>query len=218
MSNEVQKENQKNLIQEQLKNQANNKTEKKIKSIIFHLENCESIYIPFYCFKQFILKRDKKDNLKAYYFKATIKDNGRINYSSTYSNNTIHPLLRLNQYNDIISFTVIYKNNSKETINLLWNNEDMINNSNQSSKLIDFKTLKITIKPKIKLYNIEEVFKQKIDTKFKDKQGNVYLLKEENKIKYLTCNGEKIFLNNKSINLKFRKIKKQTNRKTSTTK
>ena len=85
---------------------------KKIKEVEFLLENCESIIVPYECFKEF------DDSNGEYNF--TIKDNGQIRYGTTFGNNTTTPLQRLNLFDDITNMYLKYEDNAESPIRINW--------------------------------------------------------------------------------------------------
>jgi hypothetical protein len=151
--------------------------------IEFLLENCESIIVPFDAFEKFRIDINENNQINAYF---VIKDNGKIEYSSEWSDKTIHPIQRLAKYNDITRIYKVYNDGNSECFYVDWYDEDPNSNKNQYSKLIDYKTLCIEIKEFIQEYYLCELFDFDIGTKFKDEKGNVCELKLDENGKYLS--------------------------------
>jgi len=183
-----------------------------IKNVKFHLENCESILVPFECFKEFKIIENNKNPNEIFIFECIIVDNGKVNYSTTWHNNITSPIYRLSQYNDICYIIITYNDGSIKEYSVRWYDNDPHNNKNQTSKMHDYKTIHIKIKPYIKKYTIDKVFKFKVGTKFKDNQNNIYIIMKQNNTKKLCLfqqNSIKdLLLEAKYINTKFIKIKK----------
>ena len=114
---------------------------KEIEEILVVFENCEQIKIGA---KDIKLFKHNKDEILL----ETI-DNGDSEYISTWSENTISPLQRLTEYNDITSIQVHYKDGQVEKINPEWYYENEWyspdNNKYQINEVIDYKNRRITI-------------------------------------------------------------------------
>lgn len=165
-----------------------------IKNVEFHLENCESISVPFECFQKFKIIENNKNRNEIFIFECTIVDNGKICYSTTWSNNINNPIYRLHQYDDICCIVIMYDDSTTKRYDIHWYDNDPNNNKNQTSKMQDYRTIHIKIKPYIRKYTINEIFKFKNGTKFKDFKNNIYVIREHNNIKKLCL------LQNNSIN------------------
>ena len=104
-------------------------------------ENCEAIKIGA---KDIKLFKHNKDEILL----ETI-DNGDSEYISTWSENTISPLQRLTEHNDITSIHVHYKDGQVEKINPEWYYENEWcspqENKYQINEVIDYKNRRITI-------------------------------------------------------------------------
>lgn len=127
---------------------------KKIKEVEFLLENCESIIVPYECFKEF------DDSNGEYNF--TIKDNGQIRYGTTFGNNTTTPLQRLNLFDDITNMYLKYEDNAESPIRINWyyKNEwdNPQNNQYQKSELLSFNELHISISKNNYTLSLSDVF------------------------------------------------------------
>ena len=104
-------------------------------------ENCEAIKIGA---KDIKLFKHNKDEILL----ETI-DNGDSEYISTWSENTISPLQRLTEHNDITSIHVHYKDGQVEKINPEWYYENEWcspqENKYQINEVIDYKNRRIAI-------------------------------------------------------------------------
>lgn len=127
---------------------------KKIKEVKFLLENCESIIVPYECFKEF------DDSNGEYNF--TIKDNGCIDYGETFSSNEKTPLQRLNHYDDIVKIYVKYDDDTESIIRPDWYYENEWdnpqNNQYQKSELLSFNELHISISKNNYTLSLSDVF------------------------------------------------------------
>ena len=179
--------------------------DKQIKQIEFVFENCESVVIPYECFTSFKyeISQDKNDTIS--YFDATIKDNGQLDYGCGFDSYQT-PIQRIKEYNDITNIYIKYTDSSEEHFYVIWSN-DMQNNKNQTSKLIDFRTIHIMIKKYIPKYWLYQIFNLKEDIQFKGLTDNkIYKIKDDklsiSEITSEIINQKYIIINNiKSIDL-----------------
>jgi len=156
-----------------------------IKNISFTLENCEGVLVPFKCFKKFKVVENNKNADKLFILECLIEDNGEIEYTSTWMKNTTSPIQRLGRGDDITSIYITYDDDSTQRYSIPWYDYNPNSNKNQSSQMIDYKTVQIKIKPYIQKYSIVDVLNSKSGTKFKDINKNVYVVEEINKVKKL---------------------------------
>lgn len=184
---------------------------KNIKSVKFVLENCEVLVIPFECFKKFNIVENNKNKNEIFIFECVIEDNNKSEYITTWSRNTTSPIQRLGQYNDICHIDIIYMDGASKEYHVPWYDSNPNSNKNQSSKMLDYKTVSIRIKPYIQKYSISEVLKFKNGTKFKDYNKNIYIVDVVNNIKKLFLIKEntrvELPLESTYINQKYIKIK-----------
>ncbi|GEM_PF-3308584 len=136
-----------------------------IKEIEIGLENCESVIIPFDCFKEF--DYISKDDTHISVLTCLIEDNGKSEYSSTFMNSKISPIQRLAKYDDIAYIEIHFVNGTSSFLYVIWHDGDDDNNKNQKSQLISYKEISIEIKPYIKTYSVTELFEFPNGTKFK---------------------------------------------------
>lgn len=156
-----------------------------IKNIQIDFENCEGISIPYNCFKNLTFKLDetkKDENCDGHIInmECTIIDNGNITYSTTWSSNRTSPIERLNQYEDICWFDILYSDDTKKSYYVDWYYEsDYANpqeNKNQTNQLMDYKTIHIKVEPYEQKYTVSEIFDFDEGTKFKDEDNNLYYI------------------------------------------
>lgn len=136
-----------------------------IKEIEIGLENCESVIIPFECFKKF--DYTPKDDTHIETLTCLIEDNGNFKYSSILMDSKISPMQRLAEYNDISYIEIYFENDTSKFFYVVWNDGDLDNNKNQKSQLLSYKEISIEIKPYIETYSVVEIFKFPNGTKFK---------------------------------------------------
>ena len=140
--------------------------ENKIKGVQFVLENCESITIPYQCFDKFEITTDdiKNDDTQDGYIKTldcTIKDHGNIEYGGIIFVKDISPIKRLSNYNDITWIYIYYKDKSQKKYYTNWYDGDKYyneDNKNQTSELIDYRTINVKIAPYILRYSLADIF------------------------------------------------------------
>ena len=178
--------------------------DKKIKSIKFVLENCESISVPYECLDKFeyVADKTKTDEDHTGYITnldCIVKDNGNMEYGMTWDGNETTPIQRLNKYNDICWIDIFYEDGLKENYGVNWYYDEddeycnSQNNENQTNKLINYKTLHIIVKPYVPKYSIMDIFDFSFDkdTTFKGKDDSkIYEVKLSDKGKYILNIGD----------------------------
>lgn len=127
---------------------------KQIMSLEFCLENCEGILVGKDSIKHFSNENNEISLL--------LEDHGDCSYTTTWSENKTHPLMRLINYQDIVSIRVAYDDNSIEEIEPEWYFETEYcspqNNEYQINEMKDWKTVSITISKKLYINNrVEEL-------------------------------------------------------------
>lgn len=163
----------------------------------FILENCESVCIPQNCFKYFKLNETND----GYEMDAHIIDNGNLD---GYLFDTKSPLQRLNYYSDICHINLKLSNGKMININPVWCPEDDQNNNFQSSNLISYKEIIISINKYEKELSIRDVLRLQHGTIVVDDEGNEYIVEEDEECKYLFDT----YITNKILDSTF-KIKKK---------
>lgn len=166
-------------------------------SVKFILENCENVRIPQNCFKYFELNETND----GYELNAHIIDNGSLD---GYLFDTKSPLQRLNYYSDICHINLELLNGEVINISPVWNPEDNQNNTFQSSKLISYKEIVISINKYEKELSIKDVLKLQHGTIVVDDEGDEYIVEEDEECKYLFDT----YITDKILNSTF-KIKKK---------
>ena len=147
-------------------------------SVEFILENCESVWIPQNCFKYFKLNETND----GYEMEAHIIDNGSLD---GYLFDTKSPLQRLNCYSDICHINLKLANGEAINISPVWCPEDDQNNNFQSSKLISYKEIVISINKYEKELSIRDVLKLQHGTIVVDDEGCEYVVEEGRECKCL---------------------------------
>lgn len=114
---------------------------KQITSLEFCLENCEGILFGKDSIKHFFNENNEISLL--------LEDHGDCFYTTTWSENKTHPLMRLINYQDIVLIRITYDDNSIEEIEPEWYFENEYcsptNNKYQINEMKDWKTVSITI-------------------------------------------------------------------------
>lgn len=188
---------------------------KEIETIQIAFENCVGITIPYYCIKQLNYETkeycgeygmDKDINGIITNLDCIIENDGSISFNHLWMDDGQSPIQRLNQYNDICYFDIIYKDGTRESNYVEWYYEndydDPQENKNQTSKLLRYNKIHIYVKPYIPQYTIQEIFSFPIGTHLQDERGNKYIILPNGQgIKsidlYSTC------LTEENINMKF---------------
>lgn len=151
---------------------------KQITSLEFCLENCEGILVGKDSIKHFSNENNEISLL--------LENYGDCSYTTTWSENKTHPLIRLVEYQDIVSIRITYDDNSTEEIEPEWYYESEYytpqNNKYQINEMIDWKTISIAISKK--LY---------INKRIKDLNNIILQAKEElNSLEYEILTSDKI--------------------------
>lgn len=138
---------------------------RRIVSVEFVFENCESYTVPIECFKKLKNKPLKGDK---YEFKCHVVDNGKIiSDSSDYTF-----AQRVSKYNDICELRFKHEDNTYCSMETIWyyDEEDMWsameNNEYQKSTFCSYKEVKISIAKSNKTYTLEEVLNSKHGSRF----------------------------------------------------
>lgn len=137
-----------------------------IKQVRFGLENCESILIPFECFKEFYYDKDNNEVISLY---CTVKDNSNIDYVGF--DNSMTPIQRLAQNNDITHVNITYEDGSSEKLSVNWFDDyNPDSNESQVSELINYSEIHIQIRTKLqtlddKLNKVCSILKQSYEDK-----------------------------------------------------
>lgn len=178
---------------------------KEIEAISIVFENCESILIPYNCVRKLDYKssiQENKDYDLITELDCIIENNGSIKYDTTWSSNTISPIARICQYNDICYFDIIYTDNTKQSNYIKWYYENDYDNpqtnKNQTSKLLEYNKAHIHVEPYIPKYTLSELFGFPPKTIFKDEENNKYEMQLNSSGKYIN-----IPMTEKYINMKY---------------
>ncbi|WP_291567050.1 MULTISPECIES: hypothetical protein [unclassified Clostridium] len=124
--------------------------EKLIKTVEFVLENCETVIVPYNCFKLFKINRSEPISNKQTitHLDCVIEISKDMKYGSTCSYNFKHPFYRLHDCNDITQIELTYEDNAKSLVYVDWR-EDVWTysdtNKYQMNTLFDYNTLHIHI-------------------------------------------------------------------------
>lgn len=160
---------------------------KNIKSIELVFENCEGVIIPIECFEEFYIedldKLKNEDTIKSLRFK--IKDNGDIEYTTSWSNNIISPLQRISRDNDITNIYIKYEDETEIQLFPNWYDNGYCGsqyNEIQTSELISYNELELIINPNVKTYSLKDVLEYFDNgVKIKDSKDSIYtIIKNEN--------------------------------------
>lgn len=182
-------------------NKGDKENMKKIKSIDFLLENGERIGMPYKCFQLFKFNLNKNKCID--YMECKITDKGM--YYGICKNKDMHPIDRLNVFNDIEYVRFVYKDNCDEDVYpILWN-EFEGENLNQSVSKESYKQLYIHIRktaPYVRKYSIFEIFDFPIGTQFKTKDGEIITISGDGNSKYIPNKH----LEEKYINMDYAKL------------
>ena len=148
---------------------------KEIKEVQFVLENCESITVPYQCFSNFEFTIDTTNDRYIRTLNCVIKDSGNIEYG-TYSDNTTSPIKRLSEYGDICDVNITYNDKSKEEYCIIWYDDRNGNsNDNQTSELIDYRTINIKIAPHIPKYSLADTFEFAVGEVFQGEEDKAII-------------------------------------------
>lgn len=120
-----------------------------IKEIEIIFENCESIIIPFECFKKFDYVTNETQMLA---LSCLIEDNGNLKYSGILMDSEITPLNRLVEYEDIACVKIFFCNDTSRLYYVIWNDGVLDNNKDQCSRLLSHKEVSIEIKQYIETF------------------------------------------------------------------
>lgn len=138
-------------------------SEKEIDHIEICFEDCESIIIPYNCVKELYYKSNTQQNEDCDLITeldCIIENDGSTKYSTTWSGNTTSPITRINQYNDICYFDIIYKDGIKKSNYVDWYYKDDYDqseeNKNQTSELLEYNKIHIHVEPYIPQRTISE--------------------------------------------------------------
>lgn len=126
-----------------------------VESVEFVLENCEYITIPKGYFKSLKLTEYKDEE---YELECKIEGMDDIVYSS-FRPLKQSPLERLNEYNDIVRLVITYMDDSIKSFDLVWLNWHGSDNDFQTTNMISYKELDISVK----VYNKNKFIKNKCD-------------------------------------------------------
>lgn len=115
-----------------------------VKSVEFVLENCEYITVPKGCFKGLELIEYENEE---YELDCKIYGVDSIVYSSlSQLSSKQNPLKRLNEYNDIVRLVITYIDDSTKTFDLVWLDWHGDDNDFQTTNMISYKELDISVK------------------------------------------------------------------------
>lgn len=177
----------------------------KIKGIEFILENCEGVYIPFECFKEF--KINGETDIQTIIQKNSIHDctfkiigNGQEKYIRGF-NTTVTPLQRLAQYNDVCYIEIYFTNGDKIKMDC-WHGNMPCDNEWQSTIMHNYNEITLAIEPK--KYIFKEILEFPIGSQFLDKDDNLYTLKQDNCERYIELPSKNLSL--KQLNMKYKLI------------
>lgn len=190
---------------------------KEIETIQIAFENCVGITIPYRCIKQLNYETKKYsgeygtdrniDNIITS-LDCIIENDGGISFNLPWMDNRQSPIQRLNQYNDICYFDIIYKDGIKESNSVEWYYDDFYaepkENKNQTSKLLRYNKIHIHVEPYIPQYTIFEIFSFPPRTIFKDDENNKYEIQLNSSGKYIDMP-----MTEKYINMKYTVDKKE---------
>lgn len=115
-----------------------------VESVEFVLENCEYITIPKDYFKSLKLTEYKDEE---YELDCKIYGVDNIVYTSLGQlSSKQNPLKRLNEYNDIVRLVITYIDDPTETFNLVWLDWHGCDNDFQTTSMVSYKELDISVK------------------------------------------------------------------------
>jgi hypothetical protein len=155
-----------------------NYSKKDVKMVKFILENCETVWIPQECLINFEANYTKD----GYELDAHIIDNCKLD---GYLFDTKSPLQRLNHRSDICSVELELVNGEEIELALVWNPEGYSDNNFQTSELLSYKELKISINKYNKMFSIQDILKLEDGTVVMDQYGKEYRVEEDEDGKYL---------------------------------
>lgn len=197
-----------------------------IKDVELFTEGDYSIRIPYDCFTQldFIINENlskEKDNYIVFsHLDFNIKDNGKISFfnENAFRTDKDSPVQILDKY-DITGINLVFNDNTNQNIHVLWYNENQedwnyeSHNIEESTNLIDYKTIHIKIAPYIPIYYISDIFNLPTNTILKAEDKSEYIiLADGDDMKYLAHNNKtkkEVILDSRHTSMKYIIIKQK---------
>lgn len=140
-----------------------------VKGIEFVFENCESIYVPIECFKNFIAINGE--------VKFKIVNNGNIEYSYTWGDNITNPIERISD-KDITGIFLKFEEEKNNKTQIDFNYSIGQYNEYQLNNIIDYKTIEVLISKKAYYINKLQQLKEEKESIEKEIKEIENILKE----------------------------------------
>lgn len=140
-----------------------------VKGIEFVFENCESIYVPIECFKNFIAINGE--------VKFKIVNNGNIEYSYTWGDNITNPIERISD-KDITGIFLEFEEEKNNKTQIDFNYSIGQYNEYQLNNIIDYKTIEVLISKKAYYINYLQQLKEEKESVEKEIKEVENILKE----------------------------------------
>ena len=140
-----------------------------VKGIEFVFENCESIYVPIECFKNFIAINGE--------VKFKIVNNGNIEYSYTWGDNITNPIERISD-KDITGIFLEFEEEKNNKTQIDFNYSIGQYNEYQLNNIIDYKTIEVLISKKAYYINKLQQLKEEKESIEKEIKEIENILKE----------------------------------------